>query len=176
MSASSSPGYECFPRQSYTFNEGITLKVKNQILFTSIKNIFGMRIQIVSRNSHRTPAHRFNSRGYRTYWQKYGVNFTILFGVFYYARGRTQQRGNNIYISVGFEVLTAVVMKSTVFCDITPCSLLSVNRRFGGTSRLHLQGRKISRARNRHESDSKQSRACPRQASFLLLSKKNKKF
>jgi hypothetical protein len=33
-------------------------------------------------------------------------------------------------------------MKSTLFCDIMPCSPLSVNRRIGGTYRLHLQGRK----------------------------------
>jgi hypothetical protein len=39
---------------------------------------------------------------------------------------------------VGFEVLTAVVMKSTIFWDITLCSPLSVNQRFGGTYRLHL--------------------------------------
>jgi hypothetical protein len=44
---------------------------------------------------------------------------------------------------VGFEILTAVVMKSTIFWDVTPCSPLSVNRRFGGTYRLHLLGRKI---------------------------------
>jgi hypothetical protein len=37
---------------------------------------------------------------------------------------------------VGFEVLTAVVMKSTIFWDITPCCPLKVNRRFGGTYRL----------------------------------------
>jgi hypothetical protein len=43
---------------------------------------------------------------------------------------------------VGFEVLTAVVMKSTIFWDITPCSPLTVNRSFGGTYRLHVQGRK----------------------------------
>jgi hypothetical protein len=41
---------------------------------------------------------------------------------------------------IGFEVLTAVVIKSTIFWDITPCSPLSVNRRFGGTHRFHLQG------------------------------------
>jgi hypothetical protein len=35
---------------------------------------------------------------------------------------------------VGFEVLTAVVMKSSVFWDITPCSLLKVNELLGGTS------------------------------------------
>jgi hypothetical protein len=39
---------------------------------------------------------------------------------------------------IGFEVLTAVVMKSTIFWDITPCSPLKVNRRFGGTYRLNL--------------------------------------
>jgi hypothetical protein len=46
------------------------------------------------------------------------------------------------YYFVGFEVLTAVVMKSTIFWDITPCSPLSVNRRFGGTYLLHLRCRK----------------------------------
>jgi hypothetical protein len=30
---------------------------------------------------------------------------------------------------------------STIFRDITPCSPLSVNRRFGGIYRLHLQGK-----------------------------------
>jgi hypothetical protein len=44
---------------------------------------------------------------------------------------------NNVY--VGSEVLTAVVMNSTVFWDITPCSPLKVNQRFGGTYHLHLQ-------------------------------------
>jgi hypothetical protein len=32
--------------------------------------------------------------------------------------------------------------KSIIFWDMTPCSPLSVNRRFGGTYRLHLQGRR----------------------------------
>jgi hypothetical protein len=32
-------------------------------------------------------------------------------------------------------------MKSTIFWDIKPCSPLSVNRRFGETYRLQLQGR-----------------------------------
>jgi hypothetical protein len=46
----------------------------------------------------------------------------------------------NIGCHVGFEVFTAVVMKSIIFWDMTPCSLLSFNRCFGGTYRLHLQG------------------------------------
>jgi hypothetical protein len=45
-------------------------------------------------------------------------------------------------------VLTVMFLKGTIFWDITPCSLLSVNRRFGGTYRLHLQGHKISSAGN----------------------------
>jgi hypothetical protein len=48
---------------------------------------------------------------------------------------------------VGFEVLTAVFVKSYIFWDITPCSPLKVNRCSGGTYRLHLQCRRISRAR-----------------------------
>jgi hypothetical protein len=53
---------------------------------------------------------------------------------------------------VGSEVLTAVVMKSSMFWDITPCSQLKVNRRFTGTCHLHLQGRRKSRARYQRES------------------------
>jgi hypothetical protein len=51
----------------------------------------------------------------------------------------------------GLEVLTEVVMKSTIFWDITPCSPLKVNQRFGGTYRLQLQGR-ISQATCQSES------------------------
>jgi hypothetical protein len=67
---------------------------------------------------------------------------------------RNNKRCHNYFtipIHVGSEVLTAVVMKSTIFWDITLCSPLSANLRFGGTYRPHLQGRKISRARNQRE-------------------------
>jgi hypothetical protein len=37
---------------------------------------------------------------------------------------------------IGFELLTTVVMKSSVFWDIMPCSSLKVNRHFGGTCLL----------------------------------------
>jgi hypothetical protein len=43
-------------------------------------------------------------------------------------------------VDIGFEVLTAVVMKATILWDIAPCS--HVNRRFGRTYRLQLHGRK----------------------------------
>jgi hypothetical protein len=52
---------------------------------------------------------------------------------------------------VGFEVLTPVVMNTTIFCNITPCSPLKIKKRFGETYRLNLQGRKIHRGRNRRE-------------------------
>jgi hypothetical protein len=43
-------------------------------------------------------------------------------------------------------------MKSSIFWDITPCSPMNFNRRFGGTYRLHLQGRRISRLRSQRGS------------------------
>jgi hypothetical protein len=52
--------------------------------------------------------------------------------------------------SVGFEVLTAVAMKSSVFLDIRLCSPLKASRRFGGTC-VHLQGRRLSHTTNQHE-------------------------
>jgi hypothetical protein len=44
-----------------------------------------------------------------------------------------------------------MALKSTIFWDITPCSPLKVNRRFGGTCRLHLQGRRMRQVRNHRE-------------------------
>jgi hypothetical protein len=59
-------------------------------------------------------------------------------------------RAVHFYNLLELEALTAVVM-NTIFWDITPCSRLKVNWRFGGTYHLHLQGRRISRARNQRE-------------------------
>jgi hypothetical protein len=42
-------------------------------------------------------------------------------------------RVSNVKINVGSEVLTQMIMKSSIFWDITPCSPLEVNRHFGGT-------------------------------------------
>jgi hypothetical protein len=47
---------------------------------------------------------------------------------------------------------TVSLLKSSIFWDIMPCSPLKVNRRFGGTCRLHLQARRISKVRNQRES------------------------
>jgi hypothetical protein len=45
----------------------------------------------------------------------------------------TQQKTLIQYSFVGFEVLTEVVVKSTVFWDRTPCSPMKVSQYFGGT-------------------------------------------
>jgi hypothetical protein len=63
--------------------------------------------------------------------------------------GRPCNEKTNTFL--GFEVFTAVIMNSSVFLDITPCSPLTVNRRFGAIYRHHLQGRKLSQARNQRE-------------------------
>jgi hypothetical protein len=47
---------------------------------------------------------------------------------------------------VRFEAFTAVAMKNVVFWDVALCRSC-VNRRFGGTYRLHLQGIKIRERR-----------------------------
>jgi REP element-mobilizing transposase RayT len=44
---------------------------------------------------------------------------------------------------VGFKVLTAVVMKNSVFWFIMPYSPLEVDRHFGVSSRHHRQGRRM---------------------------------
>jgi hypothetical protein len=62
-----------------------------------------------------------------------------------------------VNIHRGFEALTAVVMKSSVFWDIMPLRLLKDSRHFVGTYHLHIQGSRVSQARNQHEAGSKQS-------------------
>jgi hypothetical protein len=42
---------------------------------------------------------------------------------------------------VGFQVLTAVAMKISVFWDITPCSTWKVSQLLGGAFCLHPLGR-----------------------------------
>jgi hypothetical protein len=48
----------------------------------------------------------------------------------------------NSTLIVRFEVFTAVTLKNDVLWDVVPCRSC-VNRRFGGTYRLHRPGRKI---------------------------------
>jgi hypothetical protein len=59
--------------------------------------------------------------------------------------------------NVEFEVLTTVVAEGSISWDITPCSPLKFNPHFEEIYQLCLQGRRISEARNRHETGSKQS-------------------
>jgi hypothetical protein len=51
---------------------------------------------------------------------------------------------DNIKVNVGFDVLTAVFMKSSIFWNIIPCSTLKINQHFGGKIRLYLQYRIIN--------------------------------
>jgi hypothetical protein len=51
---------------------------------------------------------------------------------------------DNIKMYVGYEVLTEMFMKSSIFWDIIPCNPFKINQHFGVTSRLYLQDRIIS--------------------------------
>jgi hypothetical protein len=66
-------------------------------------------------------------------WYKYVVSFFFL--------GSHLQC---IYIFRGFSSAQSSPLKSSIFWDITPCSLLKVNRCFRETCFLHLQGRRIA--------------------------------
>jgi hypothetical protein len=55
------------------------------------------------------------------------------------------------YVNDGLEVLTEVVINSTIFWDIMPFCPLKVNRRLGRIFCLHLQTRRKRRTRNQRE-------------------------
>jgi hypothetical protein len=68
----------------------------------------------------------------------------------------------------GFEVLTMVAMKSSLFCDKTLRSLVKVNQYFRGTYHRCLQGWIVSQETNQHEAGSKQRTV--HVACFMLIS------
>jgi hypothetical protein len=58
----------------------------------------------------------------------------------------------HVTVYVGFHVLIAVVMKDSIFWDITSCSPLKFNRRFGGTRRFGIQDEIVSQAKSSERS------------------------
>jgi hypothetical protein len=98
-------------------------------------------------------------------WYKYGMSrfwrAQITFG-FYPAFWRTQRFGNwtsfrpqvrwrrwHLLCGVSLE---AANLENPIFCYVTQCSPLKVNRPSGGTCRLHIHGLRISQERNQCES------------------------
>jgi hypothetical protein len=55
---------------------------------------------------------------------------------------------------VGFEVFTTVTLENTVLWDMTPCSLVEVYRRFGGTYFLYLQSLRVIQATGKNQTES----------------------
>lgn len=59
-----------------------------------------------------------------------------------------------------FDVLTAVVTKSSIIWKIMTCRLLKMNQDFGGIFCLYLQDRRLSQVRNQHEACNEQTELC----------------
>jgi hypothetical protein len=93
----------------------------------------------------------FITDSHRTY-NLFHCQISVCRGSFHLREQQCRAQTPRIY--VGFEVFTAVVMKSAIFWDMTPCSLLSCNRRFWGRYRLHLQGRRNNFSKNQQVSRS----------------------
>jgi hypothetical protein len=109
---------------------------------TRISDTTGNQTSIPRWPSHCTVLYRISKHESNALWLMLSTNlwsFLHLLRLCWPSLLRPTFWWNNIY-QVGFEVFTAVVMKSTIIWDMTPCSPLSFNRRFGGTHRLHLQG------------------------------------
>jgi hypothetical protein len=67
---------------------------------------------------------------------------------------------------VRFEVFTAVTVKNAVIWDVAPCKSC-VNRRFGGTYRLHLQGRKICELASETSAHTRSARRTSKKTTFF---------
>jgi hypothetical protein len=70
------------------------------------------------------------------------------------------QSGQTAYFSttilcIGFKAFAAVVMKSSIFWDMTSCIPFKVDRYFGGICRLSIQGWRVIQAIYQHEVGSK---------------------
>jgi hypothetical protein len=49
-------------------------------------------------------------------------------------------------INIGFDILTVMTRKSTVFWDMTLCNAVAAHWRFGGIYHVHLQGWRINQS------------------------------
>jgi hypothetical protein len=67
-----------------------------------------------------------------------------------------------------FQALRAVTTKSTIFWGVTPCTLIEVHRSFGRMYCLHVHGRRVSQASNRHGENSKRGEQHRGQTRVLL--------
>jgi hypothetical protein len=63
----------------------------------------------------------------------------------------------HLSVSLSFMTKKTFSGEEFIFCDRTPRSALKVDRRFGGTYRLHLHIRKIIQARTQHDAGNKQA-------------------
>jgi hypothetical protein len=70
---------------------------------------------------------------------------------------------------VKYAVLTAVIMKSIIVRDVTPCSLVDVYTRFRGTNYLHLHGQIVSQAIHKQEGSCIQGELCVQKTQTRLL-------
>jgi hypothetical protein len=57
----------------------------------------------------------------------------------------TLKKSNLNYIE--FKVRAVLSTKDTAFWDVAPCSLMEFDRHFGGLTRIHLQGLRISQSK-----------------------------
>jgi hypothetical protein len=67
-----------------------------------------------------------------SFWDTFYISYLIYFRTCYYV--------------LDFEVLEVVTMKSTIFWDVTACSLVEVCKRFRGKYCVH----RVSQASNKH--------------------------
>lgn len=103
------------------------------------------------------------SRGFKTYswgtWTQCFNSIQILWVTCTLKHRKCQQtsvtgRSKNMY-DICFEVLSAVIINSSVFWDIILCSPVKVNRRFDVTYRPNLQGRWVSQGWDQVKTGSK---------------------
>jgi hypothetical protein len=88
--------------------------------------------------------------GFRRKW--YGNNEVLSWHFPGWLRKAKENLNKDIHVPVEIQTGTSeiqtrnVTMKNAVFWDMSPCGIF-INRRFGGTCRLHLQGRRNMQAR-----------------------------
>jgi hypothetical protein len=114
-------------------------KSNNSVLYTIIRTLQNSYNKMVQPGTwrHQKEEKDRKRRGNRRKWWGHPTIMTQYFKL-------TLQCNLKQYHG-GCEVLTAVVMRSSIFWDITLCSKLKINWCFGGTCRLHLQGSRISK-------------------------------
>jgi hypothetical protein len=79
---------------------------------------------------------------------------TTITGNHYYSRVKMDWTWVSVLSLLDLRFLTVVIMKSTIFWDVMPCSKIEIHKYFGEIYHFHLKDQQVNQASNKQAASS----------------------